>query len=566
MDLQFYIEDRNYETWYAIEQNCLTRREIEINPLNEKIFTGDVCKFENKKVTLIHSCVRNVSFMPGVLILENNKTYGHSSSKNKKYLYKCIPDDKRLPEFLVAYEIKQMGFCKKQKNKFINFKFLHWNSKHPVGTIIQTIGDVDVLENFYEYQLFCKSLNSSIQGFTRATTNALKLNPKDELIKQIGNQNNNIENRIENYIFSIDSETTSDYDDALGLIEKEDYAILSIYISNVSLWIETLHLWSSFSDRISTIYLPDRKRPMLPTILSECLCSLQENEIRFAFTLDLHIKDEHIIKTEFKNTKIKVRKNHIYDSKDLLNDDQYKKIFAICKSLYKNHKYVQHIRNSRDLVSYCMILMNYLSSIQMAKHNNGIYRSLNLKVQENLPETLDEEIYKFLKVWKNTSGQYICSNKIESHDILELESYIHISSPIRRLVDLLNLIQFQINENLIAMSEQSKEFYKNWTSKIDYINTTMRSIKKVQTECTILELIQNNPNMETTIYDGYVFDKNIRNDTLYQYNVFIPELKVVSRIIAREEFENYSKQKFRIFAFQDEVRFKQKIRIQAYLE
>ena len=62
---------------------------------------------------------------------------------------------------------------------------------------------------------------------------------------------------------------------------------LEQYISNVVFWMEILDLWESFDDRIATIYLPDRKRPMLPTILSDALCSLQENRIRFAFTLDI---------------------------------------------------------------------------------------------------------------------------------------------------------------------------------------------------------------------------------------------------------------------------------------
>ena len=64
--------------------------------------------------------------------------------------------------------------------------------------------------------------------------------------------------------------------------------------------------------------------------------------------------------------------------------------------------------------------------------------------------------------------------------------------------------------------------------------------------------------MENTIYNGYVFDQTIRNDTLYQYNVYIPDLKIVSRIITRENFDNYSKQKFKIFSFIDENRFKLK--------
>lgn len=566
MDLQFYIEDRQYNVWQAIEQNTLEKKEININPFEHHIFTGDVCHYENDKITHIHSCIRCVSSIPGVLMLENNKTYGHSCSKNKKYLYKCIPDDKRLPEFLVPYEIKQMGFVKKQINKYITFKFSEWNSKHPTGTIIQTIGNVDILENFYEYQLYCKSLNSSIQGFNRATMNAIKLHPKEELIKNIQEKYPEIENRTNEYIFTIDSKTTADYDDAIGLMEIDQQSILSIYISNVSIWMDMLNLWSSFTERISTIYLPDRKRPMLPTILSECLCSLQENETRFAFTLDVYIEDNKITKTEFKNTAIKVSKNYYYEQPEMLEHPIYNKIYNLCKSIHSSHKYVQHIRNSRDIVCYLMILMNYLCATQMNHHNNGIYRSLNMKVQEHLPETLDEEIYKFLKIWKNASGQYICNQKIESHDFLELESYIHISSPIRRLVDLLNIIQFQKNENMLSMSQDALDFYKNWTTRMDYINTTMRSIRKIQTECTILELIQNHPNMENTTYRGYVFDKIIRNDTLYQYNAYIPELKIVSRIVCREEFENYSKNSFRIFAFTDEIRFKQKIRIQPILE
>jgi len=566
MNLQFYIEDRNYELWYANEQNTLERQNISINPFEEKIFTGDVFEYKEQKLRLLHSCIRSISYMPGVLILENNKTYGMSGSKNKKYLYKCIPDDKRLPEFLVSYEIKEMGFIKKFKNKYVTFQFNNWTSKHPHGTIIQTIGNVDILENFYEYQLYCKSLNASIQGFNRATMNALKIKPKEELIKTILSSYPEIENRTHKHIFTIDSETTSDYDDAIGFTQiNKDESIISIYISNVSIWMDVLNLWSSFSERISTIYLPDRKRPMLPTTLSECLCSLQENEIRFAFTLDVFIQNEKIIKTEFKNTAIKVAKNYSYESNELFLDKDYNHIYNLCKSIHKEYKYVQHIRNSRDLVCYLMILMNYLCATRMSTYNNGIYRSLNMNVQNNLPENLDEEIYKFLKIWKNTSGQYICNQKVESHDILELESYIHISSPIRRLVDLLNMIQFQKNENMIHMSESAFEFYLKWTNRMDYINTTMRSIRKIQTECTILELIQNNPNMDKNKYEGYVFDRIIRNDTLFQYNVYIPELKIVSRIVCREEFENYCKVLFRIFAFTDEIRYKKKIRIQPIL-
>ena len=67
-------------------------------------------------------------------------------------------------------------------------------------------------------------------------------------------------------------------------------------------------IWDSFSDRISTIYLPDRRRPMLPTCLSECLCSLLEKRTRFSFVCELTIKKYEIIGIDFYNAAICVSK------------------------------------------------------------------------------------------------------------------------------------------------------------------------------------------------------------------------------------------------------------------
>ena len=66
-------------------------------------------------------------------------------------------------------------------------------------------------------------------------------------------------------IFSIDPLHSKDFDDAFDIEKLEDGFRISVYISNVSFWMDAMDLWDSFSNRISTIYLPDRKRPMLPT-------------------------------------------------------------------------------------------------------------------------------------------------------------------------------------------------------------------------------------------------------------------------------------------------------------
>jgi hypothetical protein len=66
-------------------------------------------------------------------------------------------------------------------------------------------------------------------------------------------------------------------------------------------------------------------------------------------------------------------------------------------------------------------------------------------------------------------------------------------------------------------------------------------------------------------YDGYMFDKIVRNDKLFQYIVFLPELKLSSRITLREDINNFESRKFRLYLFNDEESFKKKIRLQIKL-
>ena len=60
-------------------------------------------------------------------------------------------------------------------------------------------------------------------------------------------------------------------------------------------------------------------------------------------------------------------------------------------------------------------------------------------------------------------------------------------------------------------------------------------------------------------YEGYVFDKIKRTDGLYQYVVYLPDLKLVSRLKERDELANYERCKFTLYVFNDQDRLKKKI-------
>jgi len=543
------VQDRNYSSWIINDVYTLKETSISIDPIENKLFNNDIFNYISvtNNINIINSDIRNVNYLiPCVLILKNNKTYGKT---NDKYMYKCIPDDKQLPIFLVPYEIKHVGFSKIFNNLYVIITFVNWNNKHPQGLITHTIGEIDNLHNFYEYKLYCKKLNISIKNFTKNATNIIKQNNNDLIFKKY----EKLEHRTNVnkwFIFTIDPYNTIDFDDAFSIIQLDNgITQLSIYISNVSILLDTLKLWESFSNRISTIYLPNKKIPMIPTILSDNLCSLNTTANKITFVMDLFIENNSIIKITYSNCIIKVSKNYVYEESELLNNYYYKQLFKTTQILLNDN-----IFNSHDIVSYLMIFMNHKCASEMIKHNNGIFRTTT---RTNIPTNINK--------YGDLFGEYINCENINTttlyHEPLNVDAYIHITSPIRRLVDLLNMIQFQKNHNII-LSDNAYKFYNNWINKLDCINTTMRSIRKIQNECSLLNMCVNIPETIDKIYFGYILEKiNYRNNT-YKFIIYLHEIKLYSKIIITDNLEIYSKHEFKLYLFNDEETLNKKIRLQ----
>jgi exoribonuclease R len=576
-EYKFNVSNRNYSTWSIYDNHTfqqINEQEIinKIYPFEQKLLNDDVFIFnELGEIQIIHSTSRLTQNIPAVLILDGNKTYGRHN--RSKLYYKCIPDDLRLPIFLVPYEING-GFSKIFQNKYVTINFTSWLQKQPYATISQIIGDVNILDNFYEYQLYCKSLNYSIQNFQKQASKCITKYGENfsQLFSDIISKYPSIENRTHIDVLTIDTAKTTDFDDAFSYSQLSDGTYrISIYISNVSLLLDYFNLWESFSNRIATIYLPDKKRPMLPTILSDNLCSLQAGVMRIALTLDIHINSEcEIISTNYLNSLINVSKNYIYDEPLLIESETYLKIFDIICKLSKKYNYINNVKNSHDVISYLMIFMNYYSAKELLKFGNGIFRTntiinSNMKLISDDTNIIPDEVKNYITIWNSSVSQYVDIREQKEfirHDALNIDAYIHITSPIRRLVDLLNIIQLQNNLNIVTLGNESNIFYNKWITKIEYINITMRNIRKVQNECNLLAMCSISVDICDKNYEGYCFDKMIRNGGLFQYVVYLPELKITSKIVTRVDMEEYSKQNYKLYIFQDEDRLKKKIRIQ----
>ena len=564
---QILINDRNYSSFSFVNYDTneiIPNEVINTNPVENKCFNKDIFTYNTNNITITKSDIRNGISIPGVLLLENNKTFGRTKNK-KRLLYKCIPDDKHLPIFLIPYEI-EIQFSKVYKNKYVLFKFENWDNKHPNGILVDTIGNVDNLDVFYEYQLYCKNINISLANFTKKTREQIQIKKQEEEYTHqiLYNKQFNIQDRrcIQN-IFTIDPIGSNDFDDAISIeyLKKTNQYKISVYISNVYVWLETLDLWKYMTALVSTIYLPNRRKPMLPFILSDNLCSLKEGNTRFAFCMDMIFDGgSFVLKSiEYNNVEIIVKKNYKYDEEALIHTPDYSLLLSITKKLDKS------IVDSHDVVAFWMIKMNTECGNYMANQKIGIFRLTNyINTFNDEISHLENNTQRIIKSWSNSIGQYVVydDRNVFEHEIMKTVNYIHITSPIRRLIDILNQIWISKSLGIIQhISLNCENFFNEWKCKLDYINSSMRSIRKIQTDSQLFYMCFNNEMIMNTFHNGIIFDKVIKNDVI-EYMVYLEHLKMLGRIKTTKNYDNYTNHMFKIFLFKDEYNAKKKIRLQ----
>jgi exoribonuclease R len=252
-----------------------------------------------------------------------------------------------------------------------------------------------------------------------------------------------------------------------------------------------------------------------------------------------------VVDTTFQNTKICVARNYVYDEPELLTNNTYRNLLGVTNKLHP-------CSDSHEMVAYWMGQMNIRVAEIMYQRKTGIFRRATFTGTDILPESV--------KHWKNAVCDYVAYEETDiRHEPLNVDKYLHITSPIRRLVDLLNMTQFQI-EMGVPLSHAAQQFYINWSQRIDYINEKMRMIRKVQTQCSLLSLVSSK---DSFTCDGYVFDKVITNNQTIVFSVFLKPLNLVySFKTTNTEIELNQTYSFKIITFQDEEHFKRKVRLQ----
>jgi exoribonuclease R len=581
----FHCESRDYSS-YSFTPALPDGSPLICDALLLRLFDGDILDvFQDVSagsVKLCHSPIRSGQPIYGTLILQGNRTYGRTKSK---LFYQCIPYQRNLPIFLVPYDSPTASHSKYVRNRFVAFEFREWKDKHPIGTLTRTFGDANSYDAFTEFSLYSHGLMSSITALNKHCVSSVGADETawSRITEELLKTHHRIEDRRSESVISIDPIGCVDIDDAFSIRRTDTTLTLSIYIANVPMVLDIIGAWEYLSERTSTVYLPQSRVPMLPTILSDNICSLLQEKERLAIAFDFSIPlgdtsaDSIASSTTISPCIIRVSNNYHYDDVGVISHPTYR---DACEFIERASR--EKTSDTHRTIEWMMIAVNKWVADWCIAHGRGVVRGLTLTKPEIsgsatppecLIDTATPEFRTFLQSWNTQGGEYTLIDA-EHADTTPIHSlighhYTHASSPIRRIVDLINLTLLQHDGGFL--SHQAGVFLANWMTptKVHWIQEKSKEIRRVQNDCTLMWLMSehNDSSRDTLLsgeYRGVIVSADVEHhhgESDWEYTVYVFELKRAFHYWSADALPLWWSGHFKFYIFDDADRINQKLRI-----
>ena len=167
-------------------------------------------------------------------------------------------------------------------------------------------------------------------------------------------------------IITIDGSDAKDLDDAVYVEKTEDGYKLFVSIADVSYYVrENTELDTEALKRGNSIYLVDRVIPMLPRKLSNNLCSLNPNEDKLTFTVEMDLdKKGKVVRNDFYKSVIKSKYRMTYENVNIILEkneeseeyrnlyDKYRKIDEMLKNMLELSKIIRNNKKRRGSIDF----------------------------------------------------------------------------------------------------------------------------------------------------------------------------------------------------------------------
>ena len=254
-------------------------------------------------------------------------------------------------------------------------KIYFWgdDEKKPEGEVVSILGDPQDTEALISALL----INNGIQEKF-----------PNEVIKETDKINDDFSEEIEKRrdlrhldIITIDGSDAKDLDDAVYVEKTETGYKLFVSIADVSYYVKSgSELDREALKRGNSIYLVDRVIPMLPRKLSNNLCSLNPDEDKLTFTVEIEFgSNGKVVKNDFYKSVIKSKYRMTYSgvNKILEGDEklikEYSGIYEMLKNMLSLSKSLRHIKKRRGSIDF------ELPEIKVILDENKLVKDIELR-------------------------------------------------------------------------------------------------------------------------------------------------------------------------------------------
>ncbi|MBF0713865.1 ribonuclease R [Gemella sp. GH3] len=312
---------------------------------------------------------RNTKYTVGTLI--KSKLFSHVKSDDKnidKYIKTKNDINNLLDGDKVLVEITRYA-----KNKFDDHE----------GIIIKSLGHkddpgIDILSTVYKHQIPV--------DFPKEIENEL-----DNISEEISLDSKYID-CTEELVVTIDGDDSKDLDDAISVIKTKNGYKLKVFIADVSRYVvEGSFLDQEAIRRGCSVYLVDRVIPMLPRKLSNNICSLNPDVLRYTICCDMNFDNSGvvldydiypaIIKSKGRLTYKKV--NAVYnDDKDIVNE--YKNYLPMLNYALELSLKIRENRERRGAIDFDK------AEAKILVDNNGKVIDIVVRERDNAEKMIED--------------------------------------------------------------------------------------------------------------------------------------------------------------------------------
>lgn len=329
-----------------------------------------------------------------------NKFVGTIKRKSKKDSFGfLIPDDKRMyRNIFIPHLSKNAKNGYKAVVKFLDWKDEKEDPKGEIERIIGKKGNIDVEMHSIIYE------NNLVVDFPKKVLDQAKKIKKSssKILNQELKKRRDLRNTI---TFTIDPDDAKDFDDALSYrsLKGGDFE-LGLHIADVSSYVKKgTAIDREAQKRAFSIYLVDRTIPMLPEVLSNDLCSLNEKEDKLAYSVILTMNKEGRVKrTWFGQTIINSNRRFNYQEAQEIIDKKKGKFSKELQFLNEVAKKIRKKRFQEGAIDFDR------AEIKFELDKKGVPIKIHTKKRLDTHKLIEE----FMVLANNEVAKFLGKNKV----------------------------------------------------------------------------------------------------------------------------------------------------------